>query len=235
MTDFGRRRGEMLKSVYDTDDNGVVDEAESTAAHAADHQRGGDDEISVAALSGELADDQPPKAHALGGAAHVADTLAHLNTKVSDATLDDSSDSRTPLAHKASHGVNGTDPIDCTGLVGRINLIDRGDPAAPDWTEISLTKDGAWHDLDLSPIVPAGAIAVQLRCHLIDDVAGSLIIFRKNGNTNLYNCQSMSIQVANIPRDRCMTVFCDTNRVIEYFASGVVWTSIQLVVCGWWI
>lgn len=33
-------------------------------AHAASHQNGGGDEISVAGLSGELADNQPPKAHA---------------------------------------------------------------------------------------------------------------------------------------------------------------------------
>ena len=45
-----------------------------------------------------------PGAHALGGAAHTVDTLAHLNTKVSDATLDDSGASRTPSAHTvASH------------------------------------------------------------------------------------------------------------------------------------
>ncbi len=31
--------------------------------HAASHQNGGSDEVNVAALSGELADDQPPKAH----------------------------------------------------------------------------------------------------------------------------------------------------------------------------
>jgi len=34
------------------------------AAHAASHENGGGDEISVAGLSGELADDQPPKDHA---------------------------------------------------------------------------------------------------------------------------------------------------------------------------
>lgn len=51
-----------------------------------------------------LASSAAPGAHALGGAAHTADTLAHLNTKVSDATLDDSSASRTPSAHSvASH------------------------------------------------------------------------------------------------------------------------------------
>jgi len=54
------------------------------STHAASHQNGGGDEISVAGLSGALADPQTPSAHALGGAAHSADTLANLNTKISD-------------------------------------------------------------------------------------------------------------------------------------------------------
>jgi len=57
--------------------------------HASNHENGGSDEIDVAGLSGELADAQPPKTHDLGGTAHSADTLANLNTKVSDATLVD--------------------------------------------------------------------------------------------------------------------------------------------------
>ncbi len=40
-----------------------------------------------------------PTPHKLGGAHHDPDTLANLNTKVSDATLDDESDPRTPLEH----------------------------------------------------------------------------------------------------------------------------------------
>jgi len=43
---------------------GFDSKAVSTAAHAASHQNAGGDEISVAGLSGELADDQNPKAHA---------------------------------------------------------------------------------------------------------------------------------------------------------------------------
>jgi len=89
-----------------------------TEAHASTHQDGGSDEISVAALSGELADDQPPKAHDLAGAKHNADTLAHLNTKISDATLDDSSATRTPAAHKASHQNGGGDEISVASLSG---------------------------------------------------------------------------------------------------------------------
>jgi len=40
-----------------------------------------------------------PSPHALGGVHHSADTLANLNSKISDATLDDSSATRTPAEH----------------------------------------------------------------------------------------------------------------------------------------
>ena len=37
--------------------------------------------------------------HAIGGAKHSSDTLANLNSKISDATLDDINDPRTPKPH----------------------------------------------------------------------------------------------------------------------------------------
>jgi len=72
------------------------DDLHDPKAHAASHQNGESDEISVAGLSGELADDQPPKAHGLGGSKHSSATLAELNALISDATLDDEGDSRDP-------------------------------------------------------------------------------------------------------------------------------------------
>lgn len=49
-------------------------------------------------------------AHALGGAGHTADTLANLNSKVSDATLIDTGDSRIPIQaeNDALQGTSGT-------------------------------------------------------------------------------------------------------------------------------
>jgi len=117
MTDMGRRAGpgDMKKEDYDVNEDGVVDEV---IAHKTGHQNGGADEISVAGLSGELADDQPPKSHGMGGAKHAASLLALVNSKITDANLDDKGDPRTPDAHKASHQNGGSDEIDCTGLDG---------------------------------------------------------------------------------------------------------------------
>ena len=47
----------------------------------------------------DIGEGTAPGAHALAGAQHNADTLANLNAKISDATLDDSSAARTPASH----------------------------------------------------------------------------------------------------------------------------------------
>ena len=86
------------------------------SAHASDHENAGGDEISVAGLSGVLADAQTPASHAFAGAEHSASLLAAVNGKISDATLIDTgdsrlSDARTPTAHAVSHENGGSDEI----------------------------------------------------------------------------------------------------------------------------
>lgn len=57
--------------------------------HASTHQDGGADEINVGGLSGELADPQPPKAHAIDGVDHTAAglTTGHVLTATSATTF----------------------------------------------------------------------------------------------------------------------------------------------------
>lgn len=125
--------------------------------------------------------------------------------------------------------------IDEIDSVGSSEVFaDRGDPAANDYAVADLTTDGAWHDLDLSSIVPAGAKAVLLYVQILDNAASSLIVFRKNGIANSANAGVVSMQVANITNRADIIVACDTNRVIEYLATNTTWTSIGICVRGWW-
>lgn len=58
--------------------------------------------------------------HDLGGSAHGADTLANLNSKVSDATLDDTGDARPPETHSTTHESGGADEISVFNLAGTL-------------------------------------------------------------------------------------------------------------------
>jgi len=84
--------------------------------HSTRHESGGSDELTVTGLSGDLADEQDAKPHDIGGATHNADTLANLNSKVSDATLDDTNNQREPEAHTTTHQSGGTDEIPLNNL-----------------------------------------------------------------------------------------------------------------------
>ena len=113
--------------------------------------------------------------------------------------------------------------------------VDRGDPAAWDFTLAGLTTDDNWHDLDLSSIVPVGAIAVEFLILLADDIKDSRFFMRKNGNVNAFNIIQLRTQVANQILGGNVIIACDENRVVEYRASNLTWSSIDIIVKGWWV
>jgi hypothetical protein len=98
-------------------------------------------------------------AHALGGADHTADTLANLNSKVSDGTLIDTGDSRLSDARVAqAHALGGAEHTADTlaklnVLVSDATLIDTGDTRLSDArTPTSHTHGNA----DLTDVPGAG-------------------------------------------------------------------------------
>ena len=121
-----------------------------------------------------------------------------------------------------------------SSIIKELNFVDRGDPATNDVTVGDLTTDGNWNDLDLSGIVPAGAKSVALRLVISDNIVGQAVKLRKNGNSNSENIVDHRIQIANQVQRHTVIVACDTNRVIEYFASSTVWSAINIVTAGWW-
>lgn len=121
------------------------------------------------------------------------------------------------------------------GSSGIDHFVDRGDPAAWDKQVGDFTTDGAYHDLDLSAIVPAGATAVLISGYIQDDAINSYLAFRKNGNAQAKIQAVVRTQVIDNPMDFCFIVACDVNRVIEYVGAAVTFTAINFVVSGWWI
>lgn len=120
-------------------------------------------------------------------------------------------------------------------MKGEIDMfVDRGDPATYDWAKEDLILDGAWHDLDLTSIIPAGAKAAFIVGHVKGAGAEWGIIFRKKGNTNETNHGGMQTLRANITRHRSSIVAMDSNRVIQYKADNEAWTDLDLAVRAWW-
>lgn len=120
-------------------------------------------------------------------------------------------------------------------MKGEIDMyVDRGDPAAYDYAKEALSLDGAWHDLDLSSIVPAGAKAVFIAGHLEGAAVDWKISFRKKGNTNEINHGGMETLRAGVERHRSSIVAVDANRVIQYNADNQAWTTLSLAVRAWW-
>lgn len=66
-----------------------------------------------------------PGPHSLGGGGHIPDLLINLNSKITDATLDDVSGTRDPKAHAPSHE-GGADPITPLGIGADTPLLRDG-------------------------------------------------------------------------------------------------------------
>jgi len=126
-----------------------------------------------------------------------------------------------------------TPPFDISALGHK--YVDRGDPAAFDFTLGNFTTDGGWHDLDLSGIVPAGTIAVDLRVQVQDELNTAAVNFRKKGNVNTVNVLRCSTHYDDDLLDTFGFVFCDVNRKIQYASNDLTFTAINFLVRGWLI
>ncbi len=113
-------------------------------------------------------------------------------------------------------------------------FIDRGDPAGFDWDAGDLTKDGAWHDLDVSAIVPVEARAVLIKAYLRDNLVGSSVNFRRHDNANNINTVALLTQVSVVWITADCIIPIDTDQTIEYNITAGL-DSIYLSVRGWWL
>jgi len=118
---------------------------------------------------------------------------------------------------------------------GGMTYVNRGDPSTWDFTVSNFTRDGALHDLDLSSIVPAGAVAVVAKVQIIASASAKTFLLGPNGNVNTYNSAGVTTQVANIGIYGNFLVKLDAGRIVHYYATDTNITSINFIVCGWFI
>lgn len=114
------------------------------------------------------------------------------------------------------------------------SYVDRGDPAADDFTAIDFTRDGTWYTLDLSGIIPANVKAVSLSFITLSGLAGKRARFRTLGNANEFNISLVGIQVANMLIGHDLIIAPDADGKIEYKLDAGGWAIVTLNVKGWW-
>ncbi|GAI58291.1 unnamed protein product [marine sediment metagenome] len=113
--------------------------------------------------------------------------------------------------------------------------VDRGDPGAHDYTELTLNLDGQWNALDLSAIVPAGAKAVLIVLELVGSTIFADFRMRKHGNANDYAISSGNVQVVAIANYNDCVVAVDADRKIDYIGGEVAISTVTMVIKGWWL
>jgi hypothetical protein len=150
-------------------------------------------------------------------------------------TLDDSPvDGRITRGITSNWAYDHKADVDAHHTQGHF-FTDRGDVAAYDKSLGDLTTDGAFHDWDLSALIPTYPAVVFLRVTFRSDTVGEYIQFRENGNSNEHNADSHLVLVANVFHRDVGLVMTDANGVIEYAATGGgVWNTINILVRGSW-
>lgn len=211
MNDFGRRKGDMEKSDYDADGDGTVDNSEalegSTKSEVQDHT---------------------PKAHT-HEESEITD-LSHNATHIAGKEVNDAAIGNAKrLAYNTATGK--IIYVAAAGAGGQ--YVDRGDASGWDKEVGDFTTDNTWRELDLSAIVPDGAIAIQVAIQVSDDAAGNSFNLRSADNSNALNKITAGTQVAGVLAYAYGVVSCSTDRKVDYRATSTTWTGIWLVVTGW--
>ena len=114
-------------------------------------------------------------------------------------------------------------------------FISRGDPAGWDFTQATLTADGARHEMDLSAIIPAGASAVSLRLGVRHSAIGKSFYVYPHGTVNVFNAIRCLNQVSNISIEIDGVISLDSTRKVDYLLTNIVWDSVYVAVKGWWL
>lgn len=117
----------------------------------------------------------------------------------------------------------------------KTSFVNRGDAGAPDFVVANFTRDGAWHDLDLSGIIPAGATAAAAALFIRANVTANTIRFTPSDFAGDDNRTNIITQAAGVSIEQDITLVLNSDRKVRYKATAGNWTAIQLTIKGWWL
>jgi len=113
-------------------------------------------------------------------------------------------------------------------------FVNRGDPADVDFVMPFWTIDNAYHDLDLSSIIPKGTKAVLARLLIRSTYDTDWVVIRTKGQTNDFNRTRLRMQVANVFNEADIWLMPNADRLCEYKISSYgTWNEIGLTIRGW--
>jgi len=120
-----------------------------------------------------------------------------------------------------------------TGTPG-LRYVHRDGTDMYDYHGGALTRDGAFHTLNLSSIVPANAKLVHLEAGGHGASIGHEFIVKKTGQ--LYAVAASWLVTLNIYVDNTKEMIVDcTGQHVDYEAASGVWGNLYLNVLGWFI
>ena len=114
-------------------------------------------------------------------------------------------------------------------------LVIRPQYTSEDFTLPDFNNNNAWHDLDLSGIVPdkAYAVVVNLRVHTVSFTASTR--WRRKGSTTEWGVVKAGTAPSANFRWHQLIIACDSNRVIQYRNTTGTWTTMDFNVYGWFL
>jgi len=113
-------------------------------------------------------------------------------------------------------------------------FVNRGDSADVDFTMPFWIIDSAYHDLDLSTIIPINTVAVLARLLINCTFNTGYVKFRTKGQTNDYNRTRLRMQVASVMNEADIWLLPNSARLCEYYVQNVgTWSEIGLTIRGW--
>jgi len=120
------------------------------------------------------------------------------------------------------------------GIPGAGQYVHRGALGANDFTQATLTRDGNWHELNLSSKVSEDAIVAHIVIRMVDADVGSYFFMAPTGYTPIYNYSSVRTQVSNMYTDGEFIIKLDATKKVQYKSFANL-DGIMLNVAGYWL